>query len=113
MRFLPSEQEEAAGVAARWKAQYFRNGKWGQCHGNDASGIYDKLAAMPAGATGADVAAITGNDLWIGESCSECRGRAVVLVGQEPDYESHTVYLCASCVAKLARLLKLLPPEEK
>jgi len=98
MRLLPDEKEEIRGVAAKWKNQY----------PDTKLEIYQRLLTLSEHSTRADVAAIIGNDSWIGEDCTECRGRAVVLVGQEPDYESHTVWLCAACVEKLGQLITLV-----
>lgn len=54
-------------------------------------------------ATPADVDSIIGNSSWTRLTCDECGKEvdAVLTVGQEPDYESHTASLCRNCV-KLA-----------
>lgn len=115
MRLLPDERAEVPGVAARWKAQYYRplNDTWNHIRSGPAeiSGevVYDQLRALPVDATAADVAAIIGNDGWVGEACTECQGRAIVLVGEERDYESHTVFLCAACVTRVADLVAQPP----
>ena len=112
MRLLPSEREEVQGVAVKWKAQYCHDGRWSELrmrNGETSSElIYKRLLAMPTDATAKDVEEIIGTDGWVGESCTECHGKALVLIGQEPDYESSTVYLCAECVAKVAELIKVL-----
>src|SRR3546814_3694431 len=50
-----------------------------------------------------------GNDSWTAvPDCDECgklRPPMVVMVGEEPDYESRTAYLCGACIGKLARLI--------
>jgi hypothetical protein len=102
---LLSEAEDVATVAERWKAQYLWKGKWGVYSG-DSQKIYERLAALPSSAKAADVAAIIGNNTWIGESCSECGNkRAIIMIGQEPDYESATVWLCRACVDALINLV--------
>jgi len=57
-------------------------------------------------ATVEDVAQIIGNYSWTRLICDECGEDvpAVVLVGQEPDYDSSTVYLCKSCALKVQGL---------
>lgn len=105
MRFLPSDREQVQGVAARWRAQYCKNGEWGGSR-DDPLVIYERLLALPKEATAADVAGIIGNDSWVGENCTECGKReAIVVVGEEPDYESLTVWLCAACIRRLAAML--------
>jgi len=118
VRLLENEQQQVVGVAARWKAQYCHDGKWDDVWGRDKSSesIYQGLIALPPSATAADVATIIGNDTWVGERCTECGKRnAVLLVGDEPDYESATVYLCAKCARKIAAIIdsiQLLAPAQ-
>lgn len=102
---LLDERSEVMTVAERWKSQYCCKGTWHDPFECDAKDVYERLVALPASASAADVAAIIGNDSWIGESCTECGERAIVLVGQEPDYESATAYLCANCLQKLNELV--------
>lgn len=103
MRLLASEREEVAGVASRWKAQYCDGrGLWHNHGGSNRLSTYEQLRHLSPEATAAEVAAIIGNDTWVGETCTECHSRkAIALVGEEPDYESATVYLCAECICKL------------
>lgn len=55
---------------------------------------------------------IIGNDSWTDiPKCSECKTRpndAVLQVGEEPDYESKTAYLCQECARKAGEVA-LLP----
>ena len=41
--------------------------------------------------------------------CDECdhNGFDIVMMGQEPDYESRTAYLCLSCLKKAINLLEV------
>ncbi len=39
------------------------------------------------------------------DHCDECGEPAIVLIGQEPDYESATVYLCADCLRQVNELV--------
>jgi len=104
------ERYKVRGVAEHWKAQYFRNGKWGNTVTGDCGEIYAKLAALdPETAVAADVAKIIGNNSWAGpDNCHEC-GETVprtVQVGQEPDYDSHTAQLCEDCLRHALALLR-------
>jgi hypothetical protein len=42
------------------------------------------------------------NSSWVMSFCSECGGEfdTVIQVGQEPDYDSCTAYLCKDCLYK-------------
>lgn len=105
------ERGTVDSVAERWKRQYFHpvNG-WRQCRGGTGDVTYERLVNLPATATPEDVAAIIGNDKWCGsEKCRECGRKAAVMLGEGPDYESHTVYICRPCLElalKLARQCK-------
>lgn len=54
-----------------------------------------------------DVAEILGNSLWTNLKCDECERQVdrVIQVGQEPDYESSTAFLCVDCVTKAHALI--------
>src|SRR5690348_10271210 len=75
-------------------------------YGNDRRGrrAGAELAALdPDTVDRAVVDEIIGNDSWTGLKCNECGdpdNDAVVQVGEEPDYESATAYLCLTCVEK-------------
>lgn len=111
MKLLQTPEEAAPRVAARWKAQYHHGGKWGEFRDGSAEVDYQKLLALGDAATPAAVEAIIGNKTWTdAETCSDCGLRpAVAEVGEEPDYESATAYLCAECVAALQKLVRAAP----
>ena len=104
---LITERTQVCDVAARWANSYPKNGPYGRDPQKQA--ITKALAALDAKtATAADVAAIIGNDSWVGpQKCHEC-GAVVdvaVQVGEEPDYESSTATLCLACVEKALALM--------
>ncbi len=101
---LITERHGIESVADRWKQQYCKSGVWQKTMSGATEVVYDRLRSLRvAEATPADVAAIIGNDSWVGTPCTECDRRGtVVRVGEEPDYESATVYLCHSCISALA-----------
>ncbi len=105
MRLTRNKQQDVPGVAERWKKQYCCNGQWSQTHTGDAEIVYQRLLSA---VTPADVAAIIGNDSWTGESyCNECGvAESVVMLGEEPDYESATVFVCAACLRKAVALIE-------
>ena len=97
MRLVQTKQERVAGVAEHWNKQY----------ANDHRTAFLRTAKTPQ-----EVAAIIGNDSWTRvEDCDDCGmdESAVVMVGQEPDYDSATAYLCKLCVEKLVQLMKERP----
>lgn len=109
---LTTQRDLIRSVAARWRQQYepFTNDdkplfsvRNGYREPIREKPIAEKLDALDKEtATAADVAAIIGNESWTRLTCDEC-GKdtdAVLTVGQEPDYESHTASLCRSCVER-------------
>lgn len=105
---LADVSEQIAAVAGRWKRQYFVGGTWRTTRTGSSEHIYQGLVALPATATAADVAAIIGNSSWVGHQCNECGEGADVAfqLGQEPDYESHTVTVCAVCAKVYAEFIQ-------
>jgi len=86
----------ADAAAKRWRQQYPQ----GHC-GADKEAIYEALAELPAGTAPNDVDAIIGNGSWTNLNCDECGAEDVdfvVRVGEKPDYESRTAYLCGVCI---------------
>jgi hypothetical protein len=112
MKLLPSESQAAQEAAAAWKRTYYHGDKWAGYAFNPET-VYNRLVALPVGATAADVAAIIGNDSWVGVTCDDCRTeRAVVQVGAEPAYESPTANLCATCVRTAFSLITTEKPPQ-
>lgn len=111
---LINARVEIREVSAKWKAQYCHQGKWSTTLNGDTQRIYDKLAQLNVEtATPAQVEKIIGNNSWAGDqSCDECgeKVKAVIQLGDEPDYESHTAEVCADCLRKA---LALMSPVEK
>lgn len=68
--------------------------------------VAEKLEALDKeNASAKDVADIIRNESWTRLECSECGCECdwVLMVGQEPDYESRTAYLCFGCVKLAAK----------
>ena len=95
---LKTRHTLAAGAAERWIAQY---------HG-DREGIAAAIRALGESPDPDAVDAIIGNDSWTRvPECNECKKNvaAVVQVGDEPDYESSTAWICEGCLKKALALI--------
>ena len=116
---LITQRDQIRTVAARWKEQYYHQrfhpltnrlvSHWSTTYSHDSTeAIYNKLAALDGEtATAADIDAIVGNNSWssVGYHCSECDTQptdAILQIGEEPDYDSATAFLCRDCAAKVA-----------
>ena len=93
-------------VAQRWRAQY-GGYAWasdeGKQHVQRQLDAVDKETATPA-----LIASIIGNDSWVKPiECDECgvESETVILIGEKPDYESRTAYLCPACITRAAAAL--------
>ncbi|MCK9568802.1 hypothetical protein M0R72_07675 [Candidatus Pacearchaeota archaeon] len=102
---LVTIRSQIRDVAARFAAQYTHNGKIGL----EASKIVKELRKLNVEtATPEDVANIIGNSDWVKQfNCDECGAPNDVLVeaGEEPDYDSQTALLCASCLREALTLI--------
>ena len=105
-----TKQSLINSAAARWKHQYYDGNKWTYLTktGPHRRDTYMALKALKSDATEEDVIKITGNNSWTCLICSEC-GRDVdklVEVGQKPDYNSNTAYLCVFCLLSAVTLIE-------
>lgn len=69
------------------------------------------LALDPETATRSEVNKIIGNGAWVSEvTCGECGKQTwdIVEIGEEPDYESATAYICIDCLKKAVNLIEEL-----
>lgn len=126
---LTTQRDTIRAVASRWRKQYepftddrprfsWRTGVTSPPLNKKQ--IAEKLDALDAEtATPEDVAAIIGNESWTRLTCDEC-GKdtdAVLTVGQELYYESHTASLCRSCVEQESSIpwmnVESIHPESK
>lgn len=90
---LQTRQSKAAEAADSWERSYK----------GDHEGKAAKIRQLGPNPDPAAVNEIIGNESWTRCSCSECGGDvdAVVQLGESPDYESRTAWICKQCV-KLA-----------
>ncbi len=91
--------ELAATAVDRWFNQYFapRTGDWR--YGDHNRVVYEKLKELN-NPTPEQVNAIIGNNGWTSIACDECGEKrdCVIRLGQPPDYESATAYICGDCL---------------
>ena len=94
---LITPESLAATARQRWEKQYE--------HGDYyfVASVRAKLLSLGDNPTPSQVNEAIGNNSWTRPpSCSECGVEAgtVMELGQEPDYESNTAWLCIGCVSK-------------
>jgi len=92
-------------VVTRWKGQYPKPK-------TDKLATLRKLQKLDlTTATENDLKEIIGNSSWAGpRKCYECQRYfdEVLQVGEEPDYEACTTWLCKNCVEKALKLFPVL-----
>ncbi len=101
---LITRQSRASTTAARWQEQY--NGPGVTV---DEQEIGAALVALGADPLPDAVDAAIGNDSWTKlDTCGECSKEvaALVQVGEDPDYDSNTAYLCKSCTRRAVVLFE-------
>lgn len=106
---LKKKSDLIRNVAENWKRQYWHPKRGWQPHNESKEVIYRELSELPEQATEDDIAAIIGNAGWTRNKCDEC-GQDVdvtVMVGQEPDYESRTAFICLDCLKRAVTLIEL------
>ena len=98
-----TKASRAAQASEAWRRQY---DPWNSPGQGDR--IYQALLALGKSPAPDDVDRIIGNPSWTEvPPCNECGALDapfVIEVGETPDYESATVYLCPKCVAAAAEL---------
>lgn len=103
---LITERGQIRTVAKRWRKQYGEGTYGADKRNRNIVGELDALDVETA--TSADVAEIIGNNSWVCvESCDECGKETwdCVQLGESPDYESRTVYVCGDCLRAALELL--------
>jgi hypothetical protein len=93
-----TKKDKCIGIASRWNKQYQDRYK----ELPDKLAIGQRLAALGGRGTETEIAEIIGNTGWTRNDCDECDkdSMTVVQVGQEPDYDSRTAYICLDCLRK-------------
>lgn len=108
---LITVSDKCKAIAERWKEQY------GDFKDDDLyikkgvlskRKIYSQLLALHGQGTPEEINEIIGNDSWTAVRCWECNRSdmpVVVELGQEPDYESITTWICKDCLRKAIELI--------
>jgi hypothetical protein len=106
MKLLPSKREKILTVVDRWLEIYSAS----LPKSKDKQTIYRQLQELDKETCSAkSVTLIIGNSSLIDKpACSECDKRTYNLVqlGETPDYESNTAYLCKACLVKALSLFE-------
>lgn len=78
-------------------------------------GKYTELQSLGSNPDPDDVDRVIGNNYWTSLTCDECRSNVevVIRVGEEPDYESNTAYICLPCISKLGKMATQYKREQK
>jgi hypothetical protein len=102
-----TKQSIIANVAEAFKDQYYSKGWSTRCAFRSEytyEQIYHKLLEAK---TEEDVSSAIGNDSWTRNKCHECGldCDTVIVLGEEPDYESNTAQICPSCIKKAVDLV--------
>ena len=104
---LITRKSLAAKALSRWNAQYGERPDASQTSfiGNWRA-IAIGLESLGEAPDPDEVDRVIGNGSWTECRCDECRKAvdAVVLVGEEPNYESATAMLCRDCAVQAARI---------
>jgi hypothetical protein len=109
---LITTKQQAAQAADKWKRTYFNEDsrQWYKYVFEHLTKKerYEALVALGPEPRPEDVETIIGNRSWTRIRCSECGKEAgeVVEVGEEPDYESSTTWLCKDCLRKALNLME-------
>ncbi len=112
---LITKKEKIAKVASRWYKAYFcslRHGEWYMNSplnrkGKTKEEIYNTLIEKKP-ETEQEVIDIVGNRSWTSNCCDECGKESdiLVVIGQEPNYESDTASICKNCLEKALEMVK-------
>lgn len=100
---LITRHDLAKQAANRWSKQYPPD-RW-----PDKQGILKKIINLGKSPSPDDVDKVIGNGSWTRITCTECRNEnadSVIHLGEEPDYESMTVYICFDCLDKATSIKK-------
>jgi len=99
---IVSKQTKLATLRERWDKQYppdTMDDKW--------KPVSKRLREDPP-KTCEEANSIIGNDSWTRIRCGQCDQLKdiVVMVGEEPDYESATTYICQDCLKKALKMIE-------
>jgi hypothetical protein len=100
-----TERDLIKKVPDRWYEQY---APFDSQFTVDKLSTYEKLKKLDTAlCTANDVYSIIGNSSWTTMICDNCKEITswIIRIGEEPDYDSHTVCLCKNCLKLVAKEL--------
>jgi len=107
---LKAKTKRVRGVVDRYKEQYAGyKGDQMLGSGRTVAETIQGLQALGEHPLAEDVDAFMGNSSWTDiRDCSECRAEShkVVQLGEEPDRESSTAWVCEDCLEKALKLIR-------
>lgn len=103
---IVSRASKAVKAADSWYNTYYDK-RTGWLYGDEKRVKFEELAALGQEPDPDDVDRIIGNSSWTSTNCDECGSKPefVVMVGEEPNYESNTAFICAQCILKLRSMI--------
>lgn len=98
---LIKKSDHIKTVAERYKKTYYINDKW-TIYYFDVKDHKKNYELLKKATTEKEIEDIIGNSFWTENKCSECGKDCNVLVeiGEEPDYETATAWLCPVCIKR-------------
>ncbi len=108
---LITRQTKTKQAQRRWYDHYgpFEGKNASIWAGTDKEEVHKKLVALGDNPSPDEVDAAIGNDSWTSPgSCDECGSEdsPIVHLGQEPDYESNTAWVCEACLIDSLGLIR-------
>jgi len=106
---VETPKTKAAEAAESWKRQYWSpKGGWSKTFSGPANVEYEALIALGPTPEPGQVDKAIGNKSWTRTECGECGAEnvPVVVLGEEPDYESSTAWVCLGCLRKAVAMLE-------
>lgn len=93
---LITERERIRNAAAKWKRRQTKP---------EFAALLDSIDLDTA--TAEQIVKVIGNDGWMTKACDECQRPMLDLVhlGEEPDYESTTFFICTDCLSRAFALI--------
>lgn len=102
---LETRHSRASVAAQQWKRDHLRRGDWR--HDDPHLDQYLSLVSLGDDTEPDAVDAIVGGGYWTACRCDDCDKvvDSVVILGDEPDYDSNTAYVCRPCLEKALELI--------
>lgn len=99
-----TKTDKRKNVAKRWAFQYPSANR---PEGKEK--IFQQLLELKGRGTDNEIAAIIGNSSWTENKCSECGkdSETLIQLGEKPDYESVTAWICLTCLKTAVRLARV------